>query len=168
MLVGCCLLLLSACATAPAPEPTAPVVHGSCTLATTDQQDETAIRALLAAEGEYVVQQAIQPLMQLWNSGASIVDAKNTPTNADDDQQWLDKDAIRHRYVRIVFPGAPAVASPKDLIIAIEDARAVVTATTQIGTEVSPAGDRWQLSKTGGCWGIDNLTYNLEAHGAEQ
>jgi hypothetical protein len=124
--------------------------------------DEEAIRAVIEAEADFVVQQEIKTLMQLWHDGAYIADAKNTPTDTTDDQQWLDKDAIRHRYVRTVFPGAPATASPKDLIITINGPQAVITATTQIGTEVSPAGDRWVLSTTDGCWGIDSLTYNLE------
>jgi hypothetical protein len=37
-----------------------------------------------------------------------------------------------------------------------------VSATTQIGDEVSPAGDRWTLVKHGNCWLLENLTYNLE------
>lgn len=124
--------------------------------------DEEAIQQVLEAEGELVVSQEIDLLMQLWNEGASVVDAKHTEVDTADDQQWLDKDAIRHRYVRTVFPGAPAMAAPKDLAIVINGTEATVTATTQIGNEISPGGDRWQLSKHGDCWGIDRLTYNLE------
>ena len=36
-------------------------------------------------------------------------------------------------------------------------------ATTQIGGEVSPAGDRWTVVRQGSCWLVENLTYNLEA-----
>jgi len=100
--------------------------------------------------------------MQLWNTGAVVVDAKHTADDSSDDQQWLDKDAIRHRYVRTVFPGAPALAAPKDLVITITGTEATVIATTQIGNEISPGGDRWQLSKQDNCWVIDRLTYNLE------
>ncbi len=109
-----------------------------------------------------MVAQNIDALMQLWGKGAKIVDAKHTPDNAQDDQAWLDKDAIRHRYVRTVFPGAPAQATPKDLNLQILDNRAVVEATTQIGAEISPAGDRWILAKAENCWEIESLTYNLE------
>lgn len=139
------------------------VQTGSCTLSLPpDAGDEEAIRALLAAEGELVVKQEIGPLMELWADGSFVSDAKNTPANPDDDQYWLDKDAIRHRYVRTVFPGAPHQATPADLVIAIDAGRAVVTATTRIGDEVSPGGDRWVLVQRGRCWLIESLTYNLE------
>jgi hypothetical protein len=137
---------------------------GSCTLNLSDTiSDVEAIRALLAAEGDLVVKQDIVRLMQLWAEGAYVADAKNTPHNQDDDQYWLDKDAIRHRYVHTVFPGAPQAAAPADLNIELEDGHAVVTATTQIGGEISPAGDRWMLVRQGNCWQIESLTYNLES-----
>jgi hypothetical protein len=139
------------------------VEAGSCTLPLPpDASDEEAIRALLAAEGELVVKQEIAPLMELWADGGFVSDAKNTPADPDDDQYWLDKDAIRHRYVRTVFPGAPQQVTPADLVIEFEAGRAVVTSTTRIGDEVSPAGDRWVLVRQGRCWLIESLTYNLE------
>jgi hypothetical protein len=128
---------------------------------TTDQQ---AIRAVLNAEGELVVKQDIDQLMALWADGAFVSDANNTSTNRDDDEFWRNKDAIRHRYVRIVFPGAPSVATPADLTIQTVDDHAVVTATTQIGSEISPAGDRWELVKADNCWLIKSLTFNLESN----
>ena len=149
-------LLLAACV------PTAPPA-GSCTLAlATNTDDQGAVTAVLHAEGEFVASQQIDALMVLWADGATVVDAKNTPDDPEDDQRWRDKDAIRHRYVRTVFPGAPASATPADLAVTLEDERATVRATTQIGAEVSPGGDRWTLVKRGGCWLIENLTYNLE------
>jgi hypothetical protein len=152
------LLLLAACS---APAPAAP--GGSCTLVLPQAaSDEEAITALLRAEGELVVQQQIELLMALWVDGASITNAKNTPAAAADDQFWRDKDAIRHRYVRTVFPGAPAAAMPADLQISATGDRAEVIATTRIGDEVSPGGDRWTLVKRGNCWLLENLTYNLE------
>jgi hypothetical protein len=123
---------------------------------------ESAIRALLVAEGEWVVSQSIDPLMQLWSEGARVVDAKNTPDNPDDDQVWDGKDAIRNRYARIVFPGAPAVVDHGDEIITIEGDRAQVESTTTIGSEVAPAGDRWEMVERAGCWYLAGLTYNLE------
>ena len=151
--------LLAGCAAA---APSSPA--GSCTLglpAGTGDQD--AITQMLRAEGELVVAQRIDDLMALWGEGASITDAKHTPDDNGDDQDWLGKDAIRHRYVRTVFPGAPAQANPADLQIAFTGGdRAVVTATTHIGGEVAPAGDRWTLVRRDGCWLLQNLTYNLE------
>jgi hypothetical protein len=136
---------------------------GSCTLNLAEPTtDVEAIRALLAAEGDLVVKQDIVHLMQLWAEGGYVADAKNTPDQKDDDQYWLDKDAIRHRYVHTVFPGAPQAAIPADLNIELQDSFAVVTATTQIGGEISPAGDRWELVRQGNCWQIESLTYNLE------
>lgn len=110
-----------------------------------------------------MVAQSIDALMALWSSESFVADAKNTPDNPEDDQQWLDKDAIRHRYVRTVFPGNPSAAAPADLQIEITDGRAVVRGTTNIGNEIAPAGDRWELIKQGDCWEILSLTYNLES-----
>lgn len=147
---------LASCAAAPA-------TGGSCDLDPPPSSDEEAIRALIQAEGQYVVAQEIDALMALWTESAYVANAKNTPDRADDDQFWREKDAIRHRYVRTVFPGAPAAAAPADLDIRIDGNRAEVIATTRIGAEVAPAGDRWVLTKSGQCWFLESLTYNLEA-----
>jgi hypothetical protein len=120
------------------------------------------VRALLAAEGEFVVAQNIDSLMQLWVENGRVVDAKNTPASSDDDQVWDGKDAIRHRYVRTVFPGAPAVVDHGDETITIDGDQAQVESTTTIGSEVAPAGDRWEMVRQGNCWYLASLTYNLE------
>lgn len=157
---------LVACASSPSrsASPPAPIpIVGSCGLGLPETAtDEEAVRAVLAAEGELVVKQAIDPLMTLWADGASVTDAKHTPTDDTDDQVWLDKDAIRHRYVRTVFPGAAQQAAPANLTVAWGENRVVITATTRIGDEVSPDGDRWVLVKRDGCWLVESLTYNLE------
>jgi hypothetical protein len=161
------LLLMSLCipgCVVPPAESTQPG-SGSCTLQTPPTaSDEEVIGMVLMAEGRLVVEQNLEALMALWSTGAEVINAKNTPDDRNDDQIWLDKDAIRHRYVRTVFPGAPTQVTPKDLQIQIMDNRAVVTATTQIGAEVSPAGDRWVLVKQNNCWEIQSLTYNLETN----
>jgi hypothetical protein len=159
--IGKCLVaaavgVLAGCA-APAAD------AGSCTLGLpAGTGDQEAVAAVLRAEGQLVVDQQVEPLMALWADGSSITDAKNTP-DASDDQHWQDKDAIRHRYVRTVFPGAPAQAIPADLQTEISGDEATVLATTNIGSEVSPAGDRWTLVKRDGCWLLESLTYNLES-----
>jgi hypothetical protein len=124
--------------------------------------DDAAISALLAAEGDFTVKQDIDSLMRLWAEGSRVVDAKNTPQDDADNQLWDGKDAIRHRYVRTVFPGNPSSAGPANLEITLEGDRAIVIATTRIGSEVSPAGDRWTLIRDGTCWLLESLTYNLE------
>lgn len=142
--------------------PTPPFV-GSCTLGLpAGISDDEAVRAVIRAEGDQVVAQNIDALMALWADGAFVANAKNTPDDDQDDQFWRDKDAIRHRYVRTVFPGAPAQATPADLEVTFDKSAAVVRSTTNIGSETSPAGDRWTLVKQGPCWLIESLTYNLE------
>ena len=156
------IFLATACAFG-GPQPT-PIPSGSCTLELpAGATDEQAIRAVLAAEGALVVTQEITSLMALWAEDGFVADAKNTSDNSEDDQRWLNKDAIRHRYVRTVFPGAPSEVRPADLEIAIDGEAAVVYATTNIGSETAPAGDRWELAKVGDCWQIKSLTYNLES-----
>jgi hypothetical protein len=54
------------------------------------------------------------------------------------------------------------MAQPADLVINVRGDEAVVTGTTRIGDEVSPAGDRWRLVKIEGCWVIQELIFNLE------
>ena len=157
------MLLLVGCSGAtPTPEPAQAALGGSCTLPATADA-ESAIRALLDAEGELVVAQTIDPLMQLWVEEGRVIDAKNTPDNADDDQVWEGKDAIRHRYVRTVFPGAPTLVDHGDQVITIEGDHATVESTTTIGSEVAPAGDRWEVLNRDGCWYLASLTYNLES-----
>lgn len=121
------------------------------------------IRAMIAAEGQMVVAQEIDALMALWSEDGYVADAKHTPDQPGDDQYWHGADAIRHRYVRIVFPGAAAEAGPSDLQVQITGDRAVVTATTRIGTEIAPGGDRWTLVRQNGCWLLESLTYSLES-----
>lgn len=141
----------------------AKILAGSCELGLgQNSTDDEAITKVLESEGEFVVKQQIDTLMALWAEGSSVVDAKHTATDNTDDQFWKGKDAIRHRYVRVVFPGAPTSISPKDLNIQVDGNSATVEATTQIGAEVAKGGDRWQLVKQNNCWLIQNLTYNLE------
>jgi len=137
--------------------------YGSCSLGLAqDVSDDDAIRAVVNAEGQFVVEQNIDALMALWADGSQIKNAKNSVEDESDDQVWNDVDAIRHRYVRTVFPGAPSEIQPADLEIEVNGDEAVVIATTRIGDEVSPSGDRWELQQQAGCWVIQSLAYNLE------
>ena len=125
--------------------------------------DEEAIRWLLQAEGEGVVAKDIDALMRLWSADGYVVDARHTPADTADDLAWRGEYAVRDRYITVVFTGNPAQAAPSDLDVAIQGDRAEVTATTRIGDEVSPAGDRWTFVRTAEGWRIESLTYNLEA-----
>jgi hypothetical protein len=137
---------------------------GSCSLTlSADSNDTDTVAEVIRSEGKLVVAQDIDALMALWADGSYIADAKNTPATQADDQYWRDKDAIRHRYVRIVFPGAPSAVTPADFAVSLNGDHAEVLATTTIGAEVAKAGDRWTLVRQNGCWLIESLTYNLEA-----
>ncbi len=163
LMAGCASIAPSATPTPPVTETPLPPAIGSCTLGLgAGASDADAIRSVLHAEGELMVAQSIEQLMLLWDEDGRVVNAKNTPADESDDQLWIGKDAVRHRYVRIVFPGAAAAAAPADMDVAVTGDSAVVTATTHIGSEISPAGDRWQLNKVSGCWVIERLVFNLE------
>jgi hypothetical protein len=124
--------------------------------------DEEAVTQLVRAEGEGVVQQDIDRLMDIWADDGVLVDANHTPDDPSDDSRWEGKNAIRQRYVNLVFPSAPMQAEASDLNVTIEDSEATVISTTNIGDEISPSGDRWDLEKRNGRWYITKLTYNLE------
>ena len=124
--------------------------------------DEEAIRFLLQAEGEGVVNKDIDRLMSLWAEDCFVADAKHTPDDVADDLTWKGVYAVRDRYITLVFTGNPSMVAPADLSIEIAGDRATVTATTQIGDEVSPAGDLWTFVRTEDGWRIESLSYNLE------
>jgi ketosteroid isomerase-like protein len=124
--------------------------------------DEEAIRQLIASEGRGVVSQDIAGLMDLWSTDAVIADAKHTPDDPNDDARWSGRDAIRERYVVLVFPGNPTSAGAADIKLDIRGDEATAVSTTAIGSEVAPGGDRWTFAKRDGRWWITGLTYNLE------
>ncbi len=124
--------------------------------------DNEAIRQMIAGEGAAVVRQDIAALMDLWAEDAVVTDAKHTPDNPSDDATWRGKDAIRSRYVVLVFPGNPQSAGARDVQVQVSGDRASATSTTAIGNEVSTGGDRWSFVRRDGRWWIESLTYNLE------
>jgi ketosteroid isomerase-like protein len=124
--------------------------------------DEEAVQQLVESEGLAVVAKDVAGLMDLWSPDAVVVDAKHTPEQPDDDARWRGRDAIRERYVALVFAGNPQTAGAQDLQITFHGDRATALSTTAIGSEVSPGGDRWTLVKRDGRWWIEGLTYNLE------
>ncbi len=124
--------------------------------------DEAQIKRVLAAESRGVVEKNIDELMSLWSMDAVVRDANHTPDDPSDDVVWEGKDAIRERYVKVVFPGNPSLVEHPTISIEIKGNTAVVTTTTKIDDEVAPSGDRWTLKKVRGKWLITGLTYNLE------
>ncbi len=123
-----------------------PPAAGSCTLGLgADAPDDEVIRAVLLAEGEFVVEQDIDALMQLWAPDSRVVDAKNTPDDDADDQNWDGKDAIR-RYVRAPsFPDRRTKCSRRTWRSPSTAMRLSYT-PPPISAAKSPAGDhRWEL-----------------------
>lgn len=123
---------------------------------------EDALRELLDVEAAAVVAQDIDRLVELWAPDGVVVDAKHTPADPADDARWEGIDAIRDRYVTLVFPGAAITASHPIVTMVVVGDTATVTTTTRIGSEVAPAGDRWTFVRRAGRWWIASLTYNLE------
>jgi ketosteroid isomerase-like protein len=160
------LLALAGLGTCSGPRPTASLQQQPATPAFTSTpqpaSDEEAIRQLILLEGRGVVAQDITGLMGLWAEDAVITDAKHTPDDPSDDAHWRGRDAIRDRYVVLVFPGNPTSAGATDINIVINGDTAEAVSTTRIGDEVSPGGDRWTFVKRDGRWWITSLTYNLE------
>ena len=157
------VLLLSGCGMSETTTPT-PIQPTSIPRTPTPvpATDEEAILQLLAAEGEGVVQQDIERLMEIWAEDGAVIDARHTPDDASDDLTWRGCDAIRQRYVTLVFPGNPTAAGATDVQLTIEGDTAEAHSTTHIGSEVAPGGDRWTFARRDGRWFITSLTYNLE------
>jgi ketosteroid isomerase-like protein len=124
--------------------------------------DRAAILDLLRQEAQGVVAQDLGALMALWAEDAVVTDAAHTPDDPSDDLVWRGRDAIRDRYVHLVFPGGAKEAGPLDVRIEVRGDRATAWATTHIGEEIAPGGDRWTFVRRGGRWLLESLTYNLE------
>lgn len=148
---------------APEPLTTETISPGTCGLSLpAEADDQTRIHALIQAEGQLMAAREIGPLMALWAEDSQVINAKNAPDNEDDFQIWRGKDAIRHRYLNVVFPSAPEVVSDISLEITVEGDEAVASGMAQIMGETTLSGDRWLARRIDNCWQIAELTYNLE------
>jgi ketosteroid isomerase-like protein len=156
------LILLAACGRPATPQRSPTLTPMPRTPTPLPASDEEAIRLLLDAEAEAVVAQDIDRLMEIWAEDGEVVDARHTPDQPADDARWRGKDAIRERYVVLVFPGAPQTVAHPAVDAVITGDTAVVTTTTQIGAETAEAGDRWTFARRNGRWVITSLTYTLE------
>ncbi len=123
--------------------------------------DEEAIRQLINAEGESVVQQDIDRLQGLWASDGVVTDANHTANNPSDDKTWKGWAAIRDRYVNIVFPSSPQSAEHPNIRITIAGDTATALSDTKIGITNAKDNDQWTFRKIDGQWKITSLTFSL-------
>lgn len=123
--------------------------------------DEEAIKQLINAEGEAVVQQDIDRLQSMWANDGVVTDANRTPANASDDKTWKQWGAIRDRYVNIVFPSGPAYADHPNIRVTITGDTATALADTKIGITNAKDNDKWTFRKIDGQWRMTSLTFSL-------
>ncbi len=135
------------------------------TITPTPANDEEAIRQLINAECEAVVQQDIDRLQGLWSSDGVVTDAQHTPDNTTDDSTWKGWDAIRDRYLSIVFPSNPTFCEHPDVQVTVSPDKQSATAISGVNICVTKASNsnKWTFKKTGEGWRITALTYNLDA-----
>lgn len=135
---------------------------GACRATPSASEDAEAIRAVIRAEAEAARAHDVERLESLWAKDGLVRDANHTPRDLTDDRIWLGRDAVISRYTSVVFYLPLDGAGPTDLEIAVHGDEAVVTATTHIGQEVSPRGERWTFVRRGDRWKIASITFNLE------
>lgn len=123
--------------------------------------DEEAIKQLINAEGEAVVQQDIDRLQGIWTTDGVVADANRTPDNAADDKTWKGWAAIRDRYVNIVFPSNPPVAEHPNIRVTLNGDSASALADTKIGVTNAKDNDKWTFRKIDGKWKLASLTFSL-------
>ncbi len=134
------------------------------TITPTPANDEEAVRQLINAECEAVVQQDVDRLQGIWASDGVVTDANHTPDNATDDVTWKNWDAIRDRYVNIVFPSNPTFCEHPNTQVTMGADKQTATATSgvNIGTTKANNSNKWTFKKTDTGWKITSLTYNLD------
>ncbi|MBI3538241.1 MAG: nuclear transport factor 2 family protein [Chloroflexi bacterium] len=157
------LMAIVGCSTgAPPPPPSgAPLVQRERTATPVPVNDEDALRQLINAEGEAVVQQDIDRLKDLWAADGVVTDANRTPDNPSDDKTWKSWNAIRDRYVNIVFPSNPAFAEHPNTRITLTGDSATALSDTKIGITNLKDNDRWTFRKIDGKWKMTSLTFSL-------
>ena len=125
--------------------------------------DEEAIRQLINAECEAVVQQDIDRLQSMWTPDGLITDANYTPENAGDDVKWTNWGGIRDRYVNIVFPSNPTFCEHPNIKVQFPAPNtANATSDVKIGVTNCAECNRWIFKKTNDGWRVASLTYNIK------
>ena len=163
--LGVVLILVSACDAFGGGAPTPPVVTPSETRVRTPTPvpatDEEAIRQLINAECEAVVQQDVDRLQGLWANNGVVMDANHTKDNTGDDVTWKNWDALRDRYVNIVFPSNPTFCENRNIQVAMNGNNATASSAVSIGVTKCDDCNAWVFTKDGSGWKITSLTYNL-------
>ncbi|MBI4789420.1 MAG: nuclear transport factor 2 family protein [Chloroflexi bacterium] len=148
---------------APPPPPGGPPRVRERTPTAVPANDEEAIKQLINAEGEAVVQQDIDRLQSMWANDGVVTDANRTASNTSDDKTWKNWAAIRDRYVNIVFPSNPAFAEHPNIRVTITGETANAVADTKIGVTNVKDNDKWTFRKIDGQWRVTSLTFSLAA-----
>lgn len=164
-LVACCALFFLAvgCGAQNPPPPTARAVPPrERTKTPVPATPEEAIRLLINAECESVVQQDIDRLQSIWANDGVVTDANHTPENTSDDVTWKGWDAIRDRYVNTVFPSNPTFCEHPDAQVKINGDSATAVTGIKIGITNAPSSNDWTFNKSADIWKIAALTYNLD------
>ena len=155
------LVAIVGCSTgAPPPPPPGPKPVIQRTPTPVPANDEEALRQIIVAEGEAVVQQDIDRLQGVWDKDGVVTDANRTPDNASDDKTWKGWAAIRDRYVNIVFPSNPAFAEHPNIRVTITGSTASAVADTKIGVTNLKDNDKWTFRKIDNQWKITSLTFS--------
>ncbi len=158
------LVIAVGCTTTP---PTPPAVQPQATRVRTatpvPASDEEAIRQLINAECEAVVQQDVDRLQGMWSNNGVVMDANHTKDNTGDDVTWKNWDALRDRYVNIIFPSNPTFCEHPNIQVTINGNNATATNDLKIGTTNCANCNAWTFVKDGAGWKIASLTYNLQA-----
>lgn len=123
--------------------------------------DEEAIRQLINAECEAVVQQDVDRLQGLWASNGVVTDANYTKGNTGDDVTWKGWDALRDRYVNIIFPSNPTFCEHPNIQTQVTPPTATATSSVKIGVTNCNDCNAWTFTKGSDGWKITSLTYNL-------
>ncbi len=167
-LVALCALFILALAIgcspqAPAPPTTRPPITRTRTPTPVPPTPEEAIRQIINAECEAVVHQDIDRLQGIWATDGVVIDANHTPDNTTDDGTWKNWDAVRDRYVNIVFPSNPTFCEHPDVQVTVSGDSATATTGVKIGVTNAPNSNKWLFKKVADAWRITSLTYNLNA-----
>lgn len=162
-IISILLVLAVGCGGDPTPPP--PPSGGSVprvrTATPVPASDEEAIRQLINAECEAVVQQDVDRLQDMWASNGVVIDANHTKDNTGDDVTWKDWTALRDRYVNMIFPSNPTFCEHPNIQVAINGSNATATSSVKIGVTNCDNCNAWAFTKANGGWRITSLTYNL-------